>query len=104
MRVGGSRSAPRRTRSSSGHSSGGGMRQMVSDSGVGALPQTVTFTFDFGSSLRYPERMAGGQRDEQTGGAVKERTGQQTKEPTLYSVVLLNDDYTPMQFVVDVLE
>jgi ATP-dependent Clp protease adaptor protein ClpS len=40
----------------------------------------------------------------QTGGAVKERTQQETKEPTLYHVVLLNDDYTPMQFVVDVLE
>jgi ATP-dependent Clp protease adaptor protein ClpS len=38
------------------------------------------------------------------GGAVKERVQQEIKEPTLYSVVLLNDDYTPMQFVVDVLE
>ncbi len=47
------------------------------------------------------ERPAGG---EQTGGAVKERASQQTKEPALYCVVLLNDDYTPMQFVVDVLE
>jgi ATP-dependent Clp protease adaptor protein ClpS len=41
---------------------------------------------------------------DQTGGAVKERVQAKTKEPTLYSVVLLNDDYTPMQFVVDVLE
>jgi ATP-dependent Clp protease adaptor protein ClpS len=49
--------------------------------------------------------MAGGGHDEdQTGGAVKERVGEKTKEPALYSVVLLNDDYTPMQFVVDVLE
>lgn len=44
----------------------------------------------------------GGQH--QTGDAVKERTSEQIKEPALYSVVLLNDDYTPMQFVVDVLE
>ncbi|HVN99797.1 MAG TPA: ATP-dependent Clp protease adaptor ClpS, partial [Steroidobacteraceae bacterium] len=28
----------------------------------------------------------------------------QTKVPPLYRVVLLNDDYTPMEFVVDVLE
>jgi ATP-dependent Clp protease adaptor protein ClpS len=40
----------------------------------------------------------------QTGGEVKERVQGKTKEPTLYGVVLLNDDYTPMQFVVDVLE
>ena len=43
-------------------------------------------------------------RSDQTGDAVKERTSEQIKEPSLYSVVLLNDDYTPMQFVVDVLE
>ena len=42
--------------------------------------------------------------DDQTGGAVKERVRGKTKEPALYSVVLLNDDYTPMQFVVDILE
>ena len=41
---------------------------------------------------------------DQTGEAVKERTSEQIKEPALFSVVLLNDDYTPMQFVVDVLE
>ena len=28
----------------------------------------------------------------------------QLKEPPLYKVVLLNDDYTPMEFVVDILQ
>jgi ATP-dependent Clp protease adaptor protein ClpS len=39
-----------------------------------------------------------------TNGAIKERVEHKTKEPSLHSVVLLNDDYTPMEFVVDVLE
>jgi ATP-dependent Clp protease adaptor protein ClpS len=36
--------------------------------------------------------------------AVKERTETKEQDPTLYNVVLLNDDYTPMQFVVDIVE
>ena len=37
-------------------------------------------------------------------GLVVEEASPETKQPPLYSVVLLNDDYTPMEFVVDVLE
>jgi ATP-dependent Clp protease adaptor protein ClpS len=45
-----------------------------------------------------------GGTDHQTDGEVLERTKQETKKPDLYKVVLLNDDYTTMDFVVEVLE
>jgi len=42
--------------------------------------------------------------DGRTGTGVATRTRTQTKKPSLYRVLLLNDDYTPMEFVVYVLE
>jgi len=42
------------------------------------------------------------QRD--PGGEVVDEVRHQVKEPDLYQVVLLNDDYTTMDFVVQVLE
>ena len=39
-----------------------------------------------------------------SGTAVLTRTKPRTKRPNLYRVLLLNDDYTPMEFVIHVLE
>jgi ATP-dependent Clp protease adaptor protein ClpS len=60
------------------------------------------------SSLR--PRLAGDDKKPRKGGedgsgtAVITKTKPQTKRPSLYRVLLLNDDYTPMEFVVHVLE
>lgn len=43
-----------------------------------------------------------GEEDSQTGLLVKPRP--KTKKPSMYKVLLLNDDYTPMEFVVHILE
>jgi|SaaInl4_150m_RNA_FD_contig_121_128296_length_4265_multi_10_in_0_out_0_3 ATP-dependent Clp protease adaptor protein ClpS len=36
--------------------------------------------------------------------AIATRTSPKTKKPSMYKVLLLNDDYTPMEFVVRILE
>ena len=55
------------------------------------------------------ERLSDDERrdDDDEGGAgtgVVTRTKPKTKKPSLYKVLLLNDDYTPMEFVVHILE
>ena len=51
----------------------------------------------------FPHQMSGEfDQDSEQGVALETRT--KTKRPPLYKVLLLNDDYTPMEFVIDVLE
>jgi len=49
-----------------------------------------------------PPRRDGGDDDGRTGALTLTRT--RTKKPSMYKVLMLNDDYTPMEFVVDVLQ
>lgn len=50
------------------------------------------------SNIRKPDGDGG------TGTGVVVKTRPKTKKPALYKVLMLNDDYTPMEFVVHVLE
>jgi len=61
----------------------------------GLAPQLAT-----GAARRAP----GSDDDGRSGTAVITKTKPRTKRPNLYRVLLLNDDYTPMEFVVLVLE
>ncbi len=49
-----------------------------------------------------PPRIDEGDGDNSTGVATRTRT--KTKQPSMYKVLMLNDDYTPMEFVVLVLQ
>ena len=44
------------------------------------------------------------QESDSAGGVALEESKPELKKPPLFKVVLLNDDYTPMEFVVHVLE
>lgn len=72
---------------------------------------------DAGSRLGGPKEPPGGppqqppsRRDDGGGNNDEGRTGAltltrtRTKKPSMYKVLMLNDDYTPMEFVVDVLQ
>jgi ATP-dependent Clp protease adaptor protein ClpS len=88
--------------------------------GTDTLSQTATTPIDLdlpagtaprGNAFRFAPRLASkprapsGPTDSDrsgTGTAVLTRT--RTRKPNLYRVLILNDDYTPMEFVVHVLE
>jgi ATP-dependent Clp protease adaptor protein ClpS len=64
---------------------------------IGAIWQTA------GAGSRMAGRNGSHGEDEGKTGLIT-KTRPKTKKPSLYKVLLLNDDYTPMEFVVHVLE
>ena len=42
--------------------------------------------------------------EDNVGGNIKLETNPKTRIPALYRVLMMNDDYTPMEFVIEVLE
>jgi ATP-dependent Clp protease adaptor protein ClpS len=73
-------------------------------------PSSITFEdVAAGRPIKLRPRAAGDDDkkrpgDRNPGTAVITKTKPQTKRPSLYRVLILNDDYTPMEFVVHVLE
>lgn len=60
---------------------------------------------DYRPKLADPEDPKGPDRtDDSDGTGVVTETRVKTKKPSMYRVLLLNDDYTPMEFVVFILE
>lgn len=54
--------------------------------------------------LSLPRMMSDREGDRDGEGLIITKTRPKTQRPPLYKVLLLNDDYTPMEFVVHVLE
>ena len=69
------------------------------------VPRNTSFALPRGADHRMANEDGTRRNNEEgTGTSVITRVKPQTKRPNLYRVLLLNDDYTPMEFVVHVLE
>ena len=70
------------------------------------IPVREGLTFEMASLARDPDLMAGPKNGagDNSGTAVATKPKAKSKKPSLYRVLLLNDDYTPMEFVIHVLE
>jgi len=71
-------------------------------------PMSRLNTPSYGASRAVPlaRRAGGSDQGNQDGTVIERRTKEQvkTRKPPLYKCILLNDDYTPMEFVVEILK
>jgi len=65
------------------------------------LPKTL---FKIGRKMYYNYRMSNEYESKHDRGVAVEEVRPEVKPPPMYKVVLLNDDFTPMDFVVDVIQ
>jgi len=65
--------------------------------GAGAISTGTPMNDAFPPFIRMAARKDG---DNDAGLGIATRTRSRTKQPSLYKVLMLNDDYTPMEFVV----
>ena len=73
----------------------------IQTSGASVLP-AAEILLSLASKMSNDEGRADGRGD--PAGSVITKVKSKTKRPNLYRVLILNDDYTPMEFVVHVLE
>jgi ATP-dependent Clp protease adaptor protein ClpS len=64
----------------------------------------TTWNPESAGPTRGPGQGGGDSGDRGIGTGIVTKTRAKTKKPSLYKVLILNDDYTPMEFVVHVLE
>jgi ATP-dependent Clp protease adaptor protein ClpS len=70
------------------------------------MPSLNNQPYGVTSSVPLGRRAGGADRGNQDGTVIERRTKEQvkTRKPPLYKCILLNDDYTPMEFVVEILK
>jgi ATP-dependent Clp protease adaptor protein ClpS len=70
----------------------------------GSMSTTMRERVSMSTGPRMAGRGGGGSKQDDGKTDVVTKTKPKTKKPSLYKVLILNDDYTPMEFVVFVLE
>jgi len=77
------------------------LRRIYQQQALNFFQRDITLVFSSGNNCNMSDQQPGNDNDDTL---LLEQTRPKLKKPPLFKVVLLNDDYTPMEFVVHVLE